>query len=88
MGMDPLEVVVCSVELEGTVASGVSDPLGSLDLLTIQATPQSLGIEADGHTFVPIIPRTMTMPAKKEMWFTTTRDNPTEVLIVVYEGKR
>ncbi|KAF6174005.1 hypothetical protein GIB67_039956 [Kingdonia uniflora] len=79
--------VACSAALEGTVASGVSDPLGSLDLLTIQATPQSLGIKADGHTFVPIIPRNMTMPARKELWFTTTRDNQTEALIVVYEGK-
>ncbi|KAF6162739.1 hypothetical protein GIB67_029008 [Kingdonia uniflora] len=87
MGMDPLEAVVCGAALEGAVASGVSDPLGSLDLLTIQATPQSLGIEADGHTFVPIIPRNMTMPARKEMWFTTTRDNQTEALIVVYEGE-
>ncbi|KAF6172825.1 hypothetical protein GIB67_034677 [Kingdonia uniflora] len=87
MGMDSLEVVVCSAALEGVVASGVSDPLGSLDLLTIQATPQSLGIEADGHTFVPIIPWNMTMPTRKEMWFTTTRDNQTEALIVVYEGK-
>ncbi|KAF6170121.1 hypothetical protein GIB67_025810 [Kingdonia uniflora] len=87
MGMDLLEAVVCSAVLEGAVASGVSDLLGSLGLLTIQATPQSLGIEADGHTFVPIIPRNMTMPTRKEMWFTTTRDNQMEVLIVVYEGK-
>ncbi|KAF6168285.1 hypothetical protein GIB67_014520 [Kingdonia uniflora] len=67
MGMDPLEVVVCSAALEGTVASGVSDPLGSLDLLAIQAALQSLGIEVNGHTFVPIIPRNITMPARKEM---------------------
>ncbi|KAF6170090.1 hypothetical protein GIB67_025779 [Kingdonia uniflora] len=67
MGMDPLEIVVCSAALEGAVASEVSDPLGSLNLLTIQATPHSLGIEADGHTFVPIIPRNMTIPARKEM---------------------
>ncbi|KAF6138666.1 hypothetical protein GIB67_009860 [Kingdonia uniflora] len=73
--------------LEGAVAFGVSNPLGSLDLLEIQATPQSLGIEAYGHTFVPIIPRNMTMPTRKEMWFTTTRDNQTEALIVAYEGE-
>ncbi|KAF6157991.1 hypothetical protein GIB67_008120 [Kingdonia uniflora] len=72
--------------LEGAVAFRVSDPLGSLDLLTIQATPQSLGIEADRHTFVPIIPRNMAMPTRKEMWFTTTHENQTEALIVVYEG--
>ncbi|KAF6155493.1 hypothetical protein GIB67_015987 [Kingdonia uniflora] len=67
MEMDPLEAVVCSAALEGAVASGVSDLLGSLDLLTIQVIPQSLGIDVDGHTFVPIIPRNMTMPARKEM---------------------
>ncbi|KAF6163270.1 hypothetical protein GIB67_025134 [Kingdonia uniflora] len=87
MGMDPLEVVVCSAALEGAVASGVSDPLGSLNLLTIQVTPQSLGIEADRHNFVPIMPRNMTMPTRKEMWFTTTRDNQAEALFVFYEGK-
>ncbi|KAF6170174.1 hypothetical protein GIB67_038707 [Kingdonia uniflora] len=57
MGMDPLEVVVCSVALEGAVAFGVSDPLN------------------------------MTMPTMKEKWFTTTRDNQTGALIVVYEGE-
>ncbi|KAF6168173.1 hypothetical protein GIB67_011558 [Kingdonia uniflora] len=87
MGIDPLEAVFCSAALEGAVASGVSNPLGSLDLLTIQATPQSLAIEADVHTFVPIILRNMTMPARKEMLFTTTRDNQTEALIVAYEGE-
>ncbi|KAF6154067.1 hypothetical protein GIB67_018989 [Kingdonia uniflora] len=85
MGMDPLEAVVCSAVLEGAVASRVSDPLESLDLLTMQVAPQSLGIEADGHTFVPIIPWNMIMPVRKEMWFTTARDNQMEALIVAYE---
>ncbi|KAL5712650.1 hypothetical protein ACHQM5_014798 [Ranunculus cassubicifolius] len=86
--MNPLEAIVCGAALEGAVASGISDPLGSLDLLTIQATPQSIGIRADGNKFIPIICRNMTMPARKEVWFTTAHDNQTEALIVVYEGER
>ncbi|KAF8388055.1 hypothetical protein HHK36_026721 [Tetracentron sinense] len=85
--MNPLEAAVCGAALEGAVASGISDPLGSLDLLTIQATPLSLGIRADGNSFVPIIPRNATMPARKDLCFTTAHDNQREALIVVYEGE-
>ncbi|XVF38204.1 hypothetical protein REPUB_Repub20aG0080100 [Reevesia pubescens] len=86
-GMNPLEAAVCGAALEGAVASGISDPFGSLDLLTIQATPLAIGIQANGNTFLPIIPRNTTMPARKELIFTTVHDNQTEVLIVVYEGE-
>ncbi|KAJ4956376.1 hypothetical protein NE237_013159 [Protea cynaroides] len=86
-GMNPLEAAVCGAALEGAVASGISDPMGSLDLLTIQATPLSLGIRADGNSFVPIIHRNTPMPVRKELYFTTAQDNQTEALIVVYEGE-
>lgn len=84
--MNPLEAAVCGAALEGAVASGISDPFGSLDLLTIQATPLSIGIRADGSSFVPIIHQNTTMPARKDLTFTTVRDNQPEVLITVYEG--
>ncbi|CAI0466110.1 unnamed protein product [Linum tenue] len=84
--MNPLEAAVSGAALEGAVASGISDPFGSLDLLTIQATPLALGIRADGNTFSPIIPKNTTMPARKEQVFTTSHDNQTEALVVVYEG--
>ncbi|KAL0457203.1 UNVERIFIED_CONTAM: Heat shock protein 8 [Sesamum latifolium] len=42
-GINPLEAAVRGAALEGAVASGVNDPFGSLDLLTIQATPLSIG---------------------------------------------
>lgn len=84
--MNPLEAAVCGAALEGAVASGISDPFGNLDLLTIQATPLGIGIRADGNNFVPIIPQNTTMPARKEMSFTTTHDNQTGALILVYEG--
>ncbi|KAL5541581.1 hypothetical protein UlMin_009291 [Ulmus minor] len=86
-GMNMLEAAVCGAALEGAVASGISDPFGNLDLLTIQATPLAIGIRTEGSNFVPIISRNTTMPARKEMTFTTVDDNQTEALIVVYEGE-
>lgn len=86
-GMNLLEAAVVGAALEGAVASGISDPFGSLDLLTIQATPLSIGIRVEGDHFIPIIPRNTTMPARKELVFTTVHDNQTEALIVVYEGE-
>lgn len=86
-GINPLEAAVRGAALEGAVASGISDPFGNLDLLTIQVTPLSIGIRADGSQFVPIISRNTTMPARRELYFTTARDNQAEALIVVYEGE-
>uniref|UniRef100_A0A7N0TJR4 Heat shock protein 70 n=1 Tax=Kalanchoe fedtschenkoi TaxID=63787 RepID=A0A7N0TJR4_KALFE len=85
-GMNPYEATVCGAALEGAVASGVTDPCGNLDLLTIQVTPLSIGIRADGNEFVPIIFRNTTIPARRELVFTTTRENQTEALITLYEG--
>lgn len=86
-GMNSLEAAVCGAALEGAVASGISDPFGNLDLLTIQVTPLAIGIRADGGKFVPIIARNTTMPARKELTFTTVHDNQAEALIAVYEGE-
>ncbi|XP_030465921.1 heat shock 70 kDa protein 8 [Syzygium oleosum] len=86
-GMNLLEAAVVGAALEGAVASGISDPFGSLDLLTIQATPLGIGIRVEGDHFIPIIPRNTTMPARKELAFTTVHDNQTEALIIVYEGE-
>ncbi|XP_006649645.1 heat shock 70 kDa protein 8 [Oryza brachyantha] len=86
-GVDPLEAAVSGAALEGAIASGVTDPSGSLDLLTIQATPMNLGIRADGGNFATIIPTNTAVPARRDMLFTTTRDNQTEALIAVYEGQ-
>ncbi|KAL8485292.1 hypothetical protein ACS0TY_027555 [Phlomoides rotata] len=85
-GINPLEAAVRGAALEGAVASGVNDPFGSLDLLTIQATPLSIGVRADGNSFIPIIHQNTTMPVRRDMIFTTVHDNQAEALIVVYEG--
>ncbi|KAK4266348.1 hypothetical protein QN277_027288 [Acacia crassicarpa] len=86
-GVNPLEAAVRGAAVEGAVASGINDPFGNLDLLTIQATPLAIGIRADGNNFVPVIPRNTTMPARRDLVFTTCHDNQTEALIIVYEGE-
>ncbi|PPD66715.1 hypothetical protein GOBAR_DD36406 [Gossypium barbadense] len=83
-GMNPLEAAVCGTALQGVVASGISDPLGDLDPLTIQTTP--IGIQTNRNPFVSIIPRNITIPVHKELIVTTGNDNQKEVLIVIYEG--
>ncbi|KAK1422426.1 hypothetical protein QVD17_25534 [Tagetes erecta] len=84
-GINPLEAAVRGAALEGALASGVNDPFGSLDLLTIQVNAHSIGIRADGNRFVPIIERNTTLPARREMLFSTAHDNQTEALVVTYE---
>ncbi|KAK9054819.1 hypothetical protein SSX86_025898 [Deinandra increscens subsp. villosa] len=84
-GINPMEAAVRGAALEGALASGVNDSFGSLDLLTIQVNAHRLGIRADGNGFVPIIDRNTTLPARREMVFTTAHENQTEALIVVYE---
>ncbi|CAI9118492.1 OLC1v1020070C1 [Oldenlandia corymbosa var. corymbosa] len=85
-GMNPMEAAVRGAALEGAVASGINDPSGSLDLLTIQATPLSIGIRADGISFIPVVHQNTAIPTRREVFFTTVHDNQTEALIIVYEG--
>ncbi|KAH1089410.1 hypothetical protein J1N35_016667 [Gossypium stocksii] len=83
-GMNPLEAAVCGTALQGAVASGISDPLGDLDPLTIQTAP--IRIQTNRNSFVSIIPRNTAIPVHKELIATTGSDNQKEVLIVIYEG--
>ncbi|XP_051129531.1 heat shock 70 kDa protein 8 [Andrographis paniculata] len=85
-GIHPFEAAVRGAALEGALASGATDPFGSLDLLTIQATPLSIGIQADGDSFIPIILKNTTIPVRRDLFLTTVHDNQAEALIIVYEG--
>ncbi|VVB07437.1 unnamed protein product [Arabis nemorensis] len=86
-GVNPLEAAVRGAALEGAVTSGIHDPFGSLDLLTIQATALAVGVRANGNNFIPVIPRNTMVPARKDLFFTTVQDNQKEALIIVYEGE-
>uniref|UniRef100_A0A1J3FYV8 Heat shock 70 kDa protein 8 n=1 Tax=Noccaea caerulescens TaxID=107243 RepID=A0A1J3FYV8_NOCCA len=86
-GVNPLEAAVRGAALEGAVTSGIHDPFGSLDLLTIQATALAVGVRGNGNRFITVIPRNTMVPARKDLFFTTVNDDQKEALVVVYEGE-
>lgn len=86
-GINPLEAAVQGAAMEGAIASGLTDPSGKLDVLTIQAMPHSLGIRVAGNEFLPILQKNVTIPARRDIVVTTSHDNQIEALIVVYEGE-
>ena len=82
-GVNPDEVVALGAAIQGSVLSG-----DRTDVLLLDVTPLTLGIETEGGVLTPIVERNTTIPIEKKQVFSTAADNQPAVTVKVFQGER
>lgn len=82
-GVNPDEVVALGAAIQGSVLAG-----DRTDVLLLDVTPLTLGIETEGGVLTPIVERNTTIPVEKKQVFSTAADNQPAVTVKVFQGER
>ena len=82
-GVNPDEVVAIGAAIQGSVLAGERK-----DVLLLDVTPLSLGIETEGGILTKLVERNATIPTQQKQTFSTAADNQTAVTVTVYQGER
>lgn len=82
-GVNPDEVVAVGAAIQGSVLAGERK-----DVLLLDVTPLTLGIETEGGVMTPLVEKNTTIPTEKKNVFSTAADNQSGVTVKVYQGER